>query len=64
MSIYNRWGGLVFETTDPDIMWDGIDITSKNDCTDGVYFYVCEVFERRLEGLKSRTIKGTVSLYR
>ncbi|MCK5846043.1 MAG: gliding motility-associated C-terminal domain-containing protein [Bacteroidales bacterium] len=64
MNIYNRWGGLVFNTSDPDINWDGNDITTGGECTDGVYFFVCEVYERRLEGVIMRTINGTVSLYR
>jgi len=64
MKILNRWGGLVFQTDDPDINWDGIDMTSKNESSEGVYFFVCEVYEYRLEGLKARTIKGTVSLFR
>ncbi len=64
MNIYNRWGGLVFSTNDPDINWEGMDITTSNECTDGVYFFVCVVFENRLEGIVERTIHGTVSLYR
>ncbi len=64
MKIYNRWGGLVFQTDDPDIMWDGKDINSKEDCAEGVYFYECEVYEYRLEGLKMRELRGTVSLFR
>lgn len=64
MYIYNRWGYLVFETNDPDINWDGRDINSKNECSDGVYFYVCEVFERRLTGITQRDIKGTVTILR
>jgi len=64
MKIYNRWGGLVFETDDPDINWDGSDYTSKQASSEGVYFYVCEVFEYRLEGLKLRTLQGTITLIR
>ena len=64
MKIYNRWGGLVFETEDPDINWDGTDYTSKGESSEGVYFFVCEVYEYRLEGLKMRTIQGTVTLFR
>ncbi len=64
MKIFNRWGMLVFQTEDPDINWDGVDITSKQPSSDGVYFYVCEVYEHRLQGLTQRTLKGTVSLYR
>ena len=64
MNIFNRWGGLVFSTTDPDINWDGKDMTTNNNSTDGVYFFVCVVYEKRLEGIVERTIHGTVSLYR
>jgi len=64
MKIYNRWGSMVFETDDPDINWDGTDYTSKGESSEGVYFFVCEVYEYRLEGLKMRTIQGTVTLFR
>jgi len=45
MKIFNRWGIVVFETTDPEIKWDGRDKNSNNECTDGVYFYICDVYE-------------------
>jgi len=45
MQIFNRWGIVVFETTDPEINWDGRDMTSKRECPDGVYFYNCDVYE-------------------
>jgi len=62
--IYNRWGVPVFTSEDPDINWDGKDMNSKKDCSEGVYFYVCEVYEQRLEGLVKRDIKGTITLIR
>lgn len=64
MTIFNRWGAVVFKTENPDILWDGKDINSKKDCSEGVYFYVCDVYEYRLEGLKIRTLHGSLSLYR
>ncbi len=64
IKIFNRWGNIVFTTQNPDINWDGRDITTKQECSDGVYFYVCEVFEYRLGGIKMRTLHGSVSLYR
>jgi gliding motility-associated-like protein len=64
MKIFNRWGSMVYETEDPDVNWDGKDINTSKDCSEGVYFFVCDVYEYRLEGLKIRTIQGTVSLYR
>lgn len=62
LTIFNRWGVPVFKTEDPDINWDGKDMKSKNDCSDGVYFYVCQVYEQRLSGLTKREIKGTVTI--
>jgi len=44
MQIFNRWGGLVFETNDPDINWDGTNISGK-DVAEGAYFYQCKVYE-------------------
>lgn len=64
MKIFNRWGTLVYKTEDPDINWDGKNISTKNDCSDGVYFYVCLVYERRLEGIVEREIHGSVTIIR
>ncbi|MEI6124715.1 MAG: gliding motility-associated C-terminal domain-containing protein [Bacteroidota bacterium] len=64
MQIFNRWGKIVFKTEDPDINWDGKDRMSKQDCSVGVYFYVCDVYERKLEGLTKRTLNGTIHLLR
>jgi gliding motility-associated-like protein len=38
VEVYNRWGQLVFETTDPKFTWLG-DYTG-NDLADGVYFWL------------------------
>jgi gliding motility-associated-like protein len=64
ITIYNRWGVPVFETEDPDINWDGNDKNSNNNCSDGVYFYVCQVYEQRLSGEIKREIRGTITLIR
>ncbi len=60
--IYNRWGQPVFETTDPDIMWDGFHKDSGERVTDGVYYYVCLVNTIRLEGMVSFELKGSVHI--
>lgn len=62
MKIYNRWGNLVFESKDPDIMWDGKNQKGGKLSSDGVYFYTCTVNELYLDGIKPRLIKGFVSL--
>lgn len=62
MKIYNRWGKLVFQTDNPDIMWDGKDMDSKKRVTDGVYYYICDVYERRLSGIEPRAITGFIQV--
>ena len=62
IQIFNRWGKLVFETTDPDILWDGKILDNGKQCVDGTYFYVCTVNEYCLNGIQPRVIKGYISL--
>jgi gliding motility-associated-like protein len=38
--IFNRWGNLIFETTNPNQFWDGK--YNGGDCVDGTYFYLIE----------------------
>lgn len=64
MKIYNRWGNIVYKTKNPDVLWDGKDQFTGNDCAEGVYYYICDVFEYRIGGIKKRTLQGTVSLFR
>jgi len=64
MTIVNRWGRVVFTTSDPEIKWDGTDKTTKQPCADGAYFYVCDVFVNTLCGLTKETLKGSVSILR
>lgn len=62
MKIYNRWGKLVYETTNPDILWNGTIQENGKPCVDGTYFYVCTVYEHCLSGTQPRVIKGFISL--
>jgi gliding motility-associated-like protein len=50
IKFYNRWGQLVFETEDPSINWDGTNLNGEP-LSDGTYYYVGQIFERRLEGI-------------
>lgn len=63
MTITNRWGKTVYETTDPDINWDGTDQNSGSAVPDGVYYYQCTVYERRLSGLEYRELKGYITVF-
>lgn len=62
IKIYSRWGLLVFETNDPIINWDGTYESTGHASTSGVYYYVCDVYEQRLEGIVPRTITGYFQL--
>ena len=64
IKIFDRWGIMVFTTENPDIMWDGKNQYTNLDCSEGVYYYICEVYEMRLSGIRKRIITGTVNLYR
>ncbi len=47
--VFSRWGQLVFETSDPDINWDGRDLGGTA-LPEGTYYYTCTVFGSYLEG--------------
>ena len=62
--IFNRWGELVFETTDPDVSWYGQD--QRGDGThfvpDGVYGYSVNV--KGFHDLVPTFLRGTVTVVR
>ena len=62
IKIFNRWGGEVFRTYDPEIMWDGKSAQSNMMCSDGVYYYVCIVNDIRLKGIIPHVLTGYVHL--
>ena len=64
MIIYNRWGMMVFETTNPDINWDGNYYQNNEPCSEGVYFYICNVDVIKLSGLETITLTGFIHLMR
>lgn len=63
LKIYNRWGNLIYETTDPKINWDGKSMQMKQLVVEGTYFYVCQVNEIRVSGIKSRYLKGFIHVF-
>jgi gliding motility-associated-like protein len=60
MMIYNRWGEKLFETSDPNLGWNGND-PRGTPCMQGVYVYHLEItsFED-----KKYTYDGTITLLR
>lgn len=63
MKIFNRWGDLVFETTEANINWDGKVKNSNKIVSPGVYYYVCDVWEPRITGLEIRNIVGFIYVF-
>lgn len=56
--LFNRAGVMVFSTEEPRLNWDG---TYKGKVVPtGVYYYSCEVFERRISGLEQFHLSGFV----
>lgn len=62
--VYNRWGTEVFRTRNPQIEWDGTHQQTGIPVSEGVYYYVCKVAERRLSGISYRELNGFFHLYR
>lgn len=55
--VYNRWGTLVYKTTDPNFQWDAKDL-NNNMVSDGVYFYVARTQYQD----KQQELHGTVTV--
>jgi gliding motility-associated-like protein len=66
MKIFNRWGNLVYETTNPDIAWNGNDFKSGKPLPTAAYYYVCEVYFNSLEGEQKleTPLSGYIHLFR
>jgi len=60
LKIMSRWGNEVFNTTDPEIRWDGTHWKTGEPVSAGVYYYVCDVWFMALEGTRKRTLTGVV----
>ncbi len=65
LKVYNRWGNLVFETEDPNINWTGVNLNGS-ELMEGVYYYTCKVFEKRVTGVLERPelLSGWIELVR
>ncbi len=56
--LFNRNGLLLFQTDEPRIEWDGT--YQGRIVSPGVYFYQCDVYERRISGLELFHLSGFV----
>lgn len=59
MQIFNRWGNMVFSTTDPALNWNGADSNGQQ-VADGAYFYVCKVYVTG--NTSTRTLSGWIEV--
>jgi gliding motility-associated-like protein len=60
--IVNRWGNVMFETTDTSVFWNGTDQNSGADSPEGVYFY--KLIYRRTELSEAKELHGFLHLKR
>jgi gliding motility-associated-like protein len=63
MTIFNRYGQTVYKTTDPDINWDGYHKDTGKLVATGVYYYVCELTEPRINGPVNRVLRGFIHVF-
>lgn len=62
MQIFDRWGNLIFKSSDAHIGWSGRNQKTKAVCGEGVYFYILKFSFTKSEKMKEYT--GHISLIR
>lgn len=62
-TVFNRWGDIVFRSTDPDILWNGANAETGEPVSDGTYFYTCTVNTIRLRGIVPVGLTGYVTIF-
>jgi len=66
LKVFNRWGELVFETTDPQINWDGTNFRGA-ELAEAVYYYKCNVEESTIGrnlGQSIGQLSGSITIIR
>jgi gliding motility-associated-like protein len=62
LKIFNRYGTLLFETTDPDILWNATDEATQTLVSAGTYYYTVIVNTIRLEGIVPEFREGYIQI--
>lgn len=60
ISIYNRWGALYYESTNPSAGWNGKNEAGEN-ASDGVYYYIMQIKKRDKPKMEKH---GSITLIR
>jgi len=68
IQIFNRWGQRVYSTNSlADFIepgWDGIDENTGQECSEGVYFYVCKYAALSVRSVPEQELHGSIHLFR
>jgi len=62
VQVYDRWGGLVWQTDNPNVHWDGNNQKTLKEVKQGMYVY--QFVLKKFNTFKPKQITGTVTLYR
>jgi gliding motility-associated-like protein len=63
LTIYNRWGKVVFQSTDLSVFWTG-QTDTKEQSASGVYYWTASITCKSKKQLFQNDYRGTVTLFR
>jgi gliding motility-associated-like protein len=61
MTIFNRWGNIMFQTEDPKVSWNGSKNNEKEAAAEDVYIYTIQIVDCNK---KKHFYQGTITLIR
>lgn len=62
LKVYDRWGGIIFNTDNPKQLWNGRYMNTGDIVKMGMYVYIFEL--KKFNTFEPKTIKGTVTIFR
>ncbi len=62
VEIYDKWGTMIWQSDNPDNLWDGNHWKSSKEVKQGLYVYVFSL--KKFNTFEPKVISGTVTLYR
>ncbi|MEZ4911278.1 MAG: gliding motility-associated C-terminal domain-containing protein [Saprospiraceae bacterium] len=62
--VFNQWGNLLYETSDPNLNWTGVDINGKEVDT-GTYYYTCAIYvDSEIEPEQYKILSGFIQIFK